>query len=121
MLFYVALGSALGGMARYALGGWMQRWSAGFPWGTLTINLVGSFALGWFMRYALAAPIRSEVRAFIAIGICGGFTTFSTFSYETVMMFRDGQWLRAAGYVGASVLLGIAAVLAGFATARHWA
>jgi fluoride exporter len=120
MLLYVALGSALGGMARYALGGWMQRISTGFPWGTLTINLIGSFVLGCFMRYALAGPTRSDMRGFVAIGLCGGFTTFSTFSYESVMLLRDGQWLRAVGYAGASVFLGIGATIAGLATARHW-
>lgn len=120
LLLYVALGSALGGVARFVLGGWMQRASSGFPWGTLTINIVGSFVLGWVMRYALAVPMRPDTRTFLTVGICGGFTTFSTFSYETVMLLRDGQWLRAGSYVAASVLLGLAGVLAGFAVARQW-
>jgi fluoride exporter len=119
LIWYVALGSAIGGVARYLLGGLIQRDTAAFPWGTLVINISGSFILGLIMRYALAGPIRAETRAFLTIGLCGGFTTFSTFSYETVSLLRDGQWLRAGTYVGASIILSLVAVLAGFAVARE--
>ena len=119
LIWYVALGSAIGGVARYLLGGLIQRDSASFPWGTLVINISGSFLLGLIMRYALAVPIRAETRAFLTIGLCGGYTTFSTFSYETVSFLRDGQWLRASTYIGASIILSLVAVLAGFAVARE--
>lgn len=119
MIWYVAVGSALGGMLRYLVGGLVQRASSGFPWGTLIVNISGCFALGFLMRYALAAPVRAEVRAFLTIGLCGGYTTFSTFGYETMTLLRDGQWSRAATYVGASVLLSLLAVFAGFAAGRE--
>ena len=96
----------------------MQRVSSGFPWNTLLINVSGSFLLGAIMRYTLGAPVRPEVRAFLAIGICGGYTTFSSFSYETMMLLRDGQWSRAAGYALASMLLSLAAVFVGFAATK---
>ncbi|MEO8200852.1 MAG: fluoride efflux transporter CrcB [Gemmatimonadota bacterium] len=118
MIFWVALGSAVGGIGRYLLGGWMQRYSGGFPWNTLLINVSGSLLLGMFMRYTLGTPSRPEFRAFVAIGICGGYTTFSTFSYETMMLLRDGQWSRAAGYVLASTLLSLVAVFVGFAVGK---
>ena len=119
MIWYVALGSAIGGVARYLLGGFIQRDSASFPWGTLAINITGSFLLGLIMRYTLTVPIRAETRAFLTIGLCGGYTTFSTFSYETVSLLRDGQWLRAGTYIAASIILSLIAVLAGFAVARE--
>jgi CrcB protein len=119
VIWYVALGSAIGGVARFLLGGLIQRDTTSFPWGTLVINVTGSFLLGLLMRYAVASPIRAETRAFLTIGLCGGFTTFSTFSYEAVSLLRDGQWLRAGTYVGASVLLSLLAVLAGFVLARE--
>ncbi|MEO8295626.1 MAG: fluoride efflux transporter CrcB [Gemmatimonadota bacterium] len=118
MLLWVGLGSALGGMARFLLGGWMQRASPGFPWMTMLINVSGSFLLGMIMRNSGGASMRPETRAFFAIGICGGYTTFSTFSYETMMLLRDGQWWRAASYALASVVLSLLAVFAGFAVTR---
>ena len=114
MIWYVAIGSAFGGVARYLVGTWLQRFPT-FPWATLAVNLTGSFIIGWFMRYSMSHPVRPETRALIAVGICGGFTTFSAFTYESMMLLRDGQWIRAAGYVAGSVVLGLAAVFAGFA------
>jgi CrcB protein len=120
MLWYIAAGSALGGMSRYLLGGVIQRaGGAGFPLGTLVINLTGSFLLGLFLRYAVDTPtLTPEWRAFLTVGFCGGYTTFSTFSYETVALLEDGQWGRAAAYVGLSLGLALIGVLLGFATAR---
>ena len=114
MIWYVAVGSAIGGMARYLVGSWAQRYSS-YPWGTLAVNITGSFIIGWFASYALANSLRPEMRAFVAIGICGGFTTFSAFSHESMMMLRDGHWLRAGAYVAGSVILSLLAVLAGAA------
>jgi fluoride exporter len=121
MLFYVAIGSALGGVSRYLLGGLVQRMlDTTFPAGTLFVNISGSFLLGAILRYALDTPsLTPEVRAFLTIGFCGGYTTFSTFSYETVALLKDGEWTRAGFYVAASVLLSVLGTFLGFALARQ--
>jgi CrcB protein len=121
MLLYVALGSALGGASRYLLGGLIQRLlDTTFPAGTLIINVSGSLLLGAILRYAVETPALSpEIRALLTVGFCGGYTTFSTFSYETVALFGDGQWTKAAAYVAGSVLLSLIATLLGFAAARE--
>jgi fluoride exporter len=121
MLLYVAVGSAIGGVSRYLLGGLIQRLlDTTFPAGTLLINISGSFLLGAILRYAIDTPTLSpEVRAFLTIGFCGGYTTFSTFSYETVALLEDGEWTRAGLYVGASVLLSLLGVFLGFVVARE--
>ena len=120
MLWYIAAGSALGGVSRYLVGGMMQKlFDTIFPAGTLVVNLTGSFLLGLFLRFALDTPaLTPELRAFLTIGFCGGYTTFSTFSYETVALLEDGQWTRAGVYAGLSVLLAIAATILGFLAAR---
>jgi fluoride exporter len=121
MLLYVAVGSAIGGVSRYLMGGLIQRLlDTTFPAGTLLINISGSFLLGAILRYAIETPTLSpEIRAFLTIGFCGGYTTFSTFSYETVALLEDGEWTRAGLYVGASVLLSLLGVFLGFALARE--
>ncbi|HEV7364711.1 MAG TPA: fluoride efflux transporter CrcB [Gemmatimonadales bacterium] len=121
MLLYVAVGSAIGGVSRYLLGGLIQRLlDTTFPAGTLLINISGSFLLGAILRYAMETPTLSpEIRAFLTVGFCGGYTTFSTFSYETVALLEDGEWSRAGLYVGASVLLSLLGVFLGFALARE--
>ncbi len=121
IIWYVALGSALGGAGRYVAGDAVQRlFHTTFPTGTLAVNVTGSFVLGLLIRYALVTPgITPEMRAFLTIGICGGYTTFSTFSYETARMLEDGEWSRAGVYTALSVLLSLAAVFAGFAAARQ--
>ena len=121
MLLYVAVGSAIGGVSRYLLGGLIQRLlDTTFPAGTLLINISGSFLLGAILRYAIETPTLSpEIRALLTIGFCGGYTTFSTFSYETVALLEDGEWTRAGLYVGASVLLSLVGVFLGFALARE--
>jgi len=120
MLWYIAAGSAIGGVSRYLVGGVVQRvGGSGFPIGTLVVNLTGSFLLGLFLRYAVDTPtLTPEWRAFLTVGFCGGYTTFSTFSYETVALMEDGQWSRAAAYVGLSLVLALAATMLGFAAAR---
>jgi CrcB protein len=120
MLWYIAVGSAIGGVGRYLLGGLVQRLAAGtFPGGTLFVNITGSFLLGLILRYAVDTPaVTPEVRALLTVGLCGGYTTFSTFSYETVALLEDGQWGRAAAYVGLSLGVALIGVLLGFATAR---
>lgn len=120
MLWYIAAGSALGGVSRYLVGGLVQRiLDTTFPAGTLVVNLTGSFLLGLFLRYALETPtLTPELRAFLTIGFCGGYTTFSTFSYETVALLEDAEWTRAGLYAALSVLLALGGTLLGFLAAR---
>lgn len=111
---WVALGSALGGMARHAVGAGVLAWlGPGFPWGTLIVNIAGSFFIG-----AIAAwPGTSEsLRLFLAVGVCGGFTTFSAFSVQTLNLIQAGQWGHAALNAVGSVLACLLAVWAGYMT-----
>jgi len=121
MLWYIALGSALGGMVRYLLGGFIQRLAGGtFPLGTLVINVTGSFLLGFILKLALESSLVSvELRAFLTIGFCGGYTTFSTYSFEVARMLEDGDYRRAALYAVLSVLLALAATFVGFVACRQ--
>jgi fluoride exporter len=118
MLFAIALGGAAGTLARFGVGAYAQRFSGTFPFSTLAINVLGSFLLGLFMRYFLGTAAAPELRVGLTIGFCGGFTTFSTFSYETVRLLEQGSYGRAAAYVVFSVVLSMLATLAGFAAAR---
>jgi CrcB protein len=105
---WIAVGSALGGMARYWCFGIAARLvGETFPWGTLAVNVAGSAFIAFFA--ALSGPgsrflIAPGVRQFVMPGICGGFTTFSTFSLETLNLMRDGEWTRASGNILASVV-----------------
>lgn len=118
---WVALGGALGSMARYALGNAMTL-AVGpeFPWGTLLINVLGSFVISFFgvlTGMEARLPLPAEARIFVTVGLCGGFTTFSSFSLQTVELAREGQPGRAALYVAASATLCIIACAIGFASA----
>ena len=119
LYLYVALGSAVGGAGRFALSTIIQsRAGTPFPWGTLVINVTGSLILGFVLRYALQTPaISPEVRALLTTGFCGGYTTFSTFSYETATLIEEGGYQRAAIYVLTSVLVSLAGVFLGLAAA----
>jgi fluoride exporter len=121
MLWYIAIGSAIGGMSRYLVGGAFQRLTAGtFPVGTLLVNVTGSFLLGVILRYGVDTPsLTPELRAFLTVGFCGGYTTFSTFSYETAALMEDGEWTRAASYVTLSVGVSLLATFLGFIAARE--
>lgn len=121
LALYVALGSAVGGVSRFALSGLLQRLvGTGFPFATLVINLTGSGLLGFLLRYAVSTPaVRPELRALLAVGFCGGYTTFSTFSYETLTLLEDADWRRATLYLLASVLGSLLATFAGFVLARE--
>jgi fluoride exporter len=114
---WVALGGALGTTARYWLSGVVAR-SVGetFPWGTMVINISGSFVIGFFG--ALTGPdgrwfVGSNARQFVMIGICGGYTTFSSFSLQTLNLANDGEWVRAGANIGLSVALCLIAVWVG--------
>ena len=111
----VFIGAGLGGLARYALSTWVHASTgAGFPWGTLIVNVSGSMLLAF--SYALldgtaAAP---EWRAFLGVGILGGYTTFSTFSYEAMRLLQDGESVPALLYMLSSVLLSLGGAILGF-------
>ena len=117
----VAVGGALGCVSRYYLTAFIQqRAGPSFPVGTLLINVTGSFLLGFIMRYALqSGAVSAETRMLLTSGFCGGYTTFSTYSYETAMMLDDGEYGRAALYIGSSVVLALAGTLLGFAAANR--
>ena len=121
----VAIGSAAGGVARWTLGGWMQRAAGGappavFPIGTLLVNVTGSFILGVLaVVMARETPGQESVtRLLLAVGFCGGYTTFSTFSLETVALMESRGWGVAAVNVLASVGMGIAALGLGLVVGR---
>ena len=107
--FWIGLGSALGGMGRFWLSGWVaQRHGETFPWGTIVVNVTGSFLIGFLA--ALSGPegrllINPKVSQFLMVGVCGGYTTFSSFSLQTLNLAREGQWLYAAGNVAVSLVL----------------
>jgi fluoride exporter len=113
-LFSVALGGALGSLARYLVGIYAGRWlGTAFPWGTLFINVSGSFLIGAFAEaFALRWNSAFSTRVFLVVGICGGYTTFSTFSLEIVTLIGRGEMLAAMIYIAASVLLSVAALYA---------
>ena len=120
MLFAIAVGGALGTLARYLIGTALADVVPGFPAGTLGINVAGSFLLGLLMAGVAARPDFSPVlRAALTVGFCGGFTTFSTFSAETVALLEGGAAGRAALYAAASVTLSVAAAFAGLVLARQ--
>jgi fluoride exporter len=116
VILYIALGGVVGTLARYFLQGWVQQRSglASFPVGTLAINLVGSFILGFVVRLATGSTIISpDTRAALTIGFCGAFTTMSTFSYESMKLLSDGEYWLAGMYMGGTVIGCLAAVIAG--------
>jgi CrcB protein len=121
VIWYVALGGAVGSVIRYVVGIAVQgRSGLDLPVGTLLVNISGCLLLGFLIHYALATPaLTPEVRALLTTGLCGGYTTFSAFSYETVALIQDGDWRRAVLYVGLSVAGSILGVMLGIAGARQ--
>jgi CrcB protein len=121
LYLWVAIGGALGSVARFALGNAMlAAVGADFPWGTLLINIIGSFVISFFgVLTGMNArfPLPAEARIFVTVGLCGGFTTFSAFSLQTVELARTGHPMRAALYVAASAALCIIACALGYASA----
>ena len=112
----IAVGGAVGALARYGMGGLVQQAfkTASFPAGTLAVNLTGCLLIGFGGGLIETRQFFTpELRAFIFIGFLGSFTTFSTFGLESFNLARDGQWLLAAANIGISVVVGLAAVLAG--------
>jgi fluoride exporter len=119
--FWIAIGSALGGMARYWCSGIAARLiGETFPWGTIIVNIVGSFIIGFFAT--LTGPdgrifADTLTRQFVMIGFCGGYTTFSSFSLQTLALLQDGEWLLASANIALSVIACLLAVWAGYALA----
>ena len=116
----VLVGGAIGSLVRLLVGAAIQqRVGLGFPLGTLVINVTGSLLLGFIMRVALdTTAVTPVMRALLTTGFCGGYTTFSTFSFETVDLIREGLYARAGAYVTLSVVLGLVGAFAGFAAAH---
>jgi CrcB protein len=119
--FWIALGSALGGVARYACSNLAVAWlGPSFPWGTLAINVLGSFVIGFFAT--LTGPdgrllVAGDARQFVMVGLCGGYTTFSSFSFQTLTLVQDGEIARAGLNVGGSVVLCLLSVWLGYVSA----
>ena len=114
LLMVIALGGALGAVARYGISGWVQGWmNTTFPLGTLVVNVTGSFLLGLSLYLLESTAPTTEMRSFVTIGFLGAFTTFSTFSYEAVVLLQGGEWARGGLYVGGSLALGLVGVLMG--------
>jgi CrcB protein len=118
---WVALGGALGSMARFGCSSLVAGWfGETFPWGTLIINVAGSFVIGFFAT--LSGPdgrllVPGDVRQFVMVGLCGGYTTFSSFSLQTLALARAGEFARAGWNIGGSVALCLGAVWLGFVAA----
>lgn len=115
---YVAMGGGIGALLRYGVSEWVQEWTAGpYPWGTMTVNVLGSLLLGFTVVWLETSTISSEWRQFATIGLLGAFTTFSTFSYEAIALLRDGDRWGATGYVVGSLAAGMVGVVIGLALA----
>lgn len=115
---WIGLGGALGSMARHWSNGAIALLAGvGFPWGTLVINVLGSMVIG-FAAASMNAdgrfPTGDGARQFVMVGLCGGYTTFSAFSLQTLALLQGGQWVPAVGNVGLSVSLCVAAVWLGY-------
>ena len=118
---WVGIGGLAGAIARFA----MTRYASGrfgdaYPWGTFTINLIGAFLIGLFLTWlnerSIAAP---EARLALAVGFLGGYTTFSSYTFEAVAMAQRGNWLGALAYVFGSNVIGLTACAAGMVLARQ--
>ena len=119
-LTLIAVFGAIGTLARYGLQGIVQiRTPSTFPFGTLLVNMTGCFLLGLIGQFTLNRLVISpDWRVAIAVGFFGGYTTFSSFGWETAKMLEDGEWARASAYVGASVVAGLFLSVAGIRLAN---
>lgn len=123
----ILIGGALGSAARFAMSVWIdEKAVSDFPWGTFAVNVVGSFIIGLMAGFSgpnspLVVPFPELARVFIMVGICGGFTTFSSFSLQTIHLMETGHWLLAGGYVLLSVVLCLLATAGGLALVQAMA
>ena len=122
VLLAIALGSALGGVARHLAGALVHLWLARtFPWGTLLVNVLGCTLIGLLWVLLAARGDGGELlRAFLFVGVLGGFTTFSSFSMETLLLVEQQAWGRAGAYVAGSVVACLAGAWAGMQLGRQW-
>jgi CrcB protein len=120
LIWYVAVGGAIGSVARFAVTEAIQsRVSSTFPVATLLINVAGSLLLGFISRVAMdTTSVSDEVRVLLTVGLCGGFTTFSTFTYEAARLIQDGNHRQAGVYAIVSVVMSLVGLFAGLALAR---
>ena len=114
---WVFLGGGIGSMLRYAVG--LCIGAAAFPWATLAVNAGGSLAIGLFGGWGERFGWSEAMRLALTVGLCGGFTTFSTFSKESLDLAHSGRWCAFSAYVFGSVAIGIAAVALGYSVAKH--
>jgi CrcB protein len=116
---WICLGGAVGTGARYLMAGWVLSWLSGFPWGTLAVNVLGSFLVGVLMHVGLVTELMSPtLRMALTVGVMGGFTTYSTFSYETVRLLEEEAWLLAFANIGATTVACLLACYLGIVGAR---
>ncbi|SDK83043.1 CrcB protein [Catalinimonas alkaloidigena] len=121
LLLWVGVGGFFGSMARYGISLYAQRWWPGFfPWGTLLANVLGCLLIGVFLVLAARQQWELPTKLLLATGFCGGFTTFSTFSYESLLLLREGRPGGALLYMGVSLGLGLLATAAGMWLGRQW-
>lgn len=121
MLFAVACGGAVGAISRHLLSGQVMRWAgSGFPWGTLTVNVLGCFLLGALVEFmALRWSVTQEMRGFLVVGLLGGFTTFSAFSLDVVLLLERGNYLPASAYIAGNLALSVLGLFAGLVLFRQ--
>jgi CrcB protein len=118
-IWWVGLGGFVGANARYLLGGWIAtRFGTTFPYGTFAINITGCFVIGMIMGALDSHLLSPTIRLALAIGFVGAYTTFSTFTYETIRLIEDGSVLLATANVFGSVLVGLLATIAGLTAGR---
>ena len=119
-IIWVGAGSAIGGISRFAIGRWISNIaSISFPVSTFSINIIGSFIIGMLLSLQSKHGLSSATMLFLATGFCGGFTTFSTFSLENILLIKQGQLGIAFLYMIASLIVGLAAVYLGFKVINH--
>ncbi|SDC50729.1 MULTISPECIES: fluoride efflux transporter CrcB [unclassified Candidatus Frackibacter] len=118
-LFYIGLGGFFGAISRYTISKWMAQWNSTFPYGTFTVNILGSFLLGFLMTiFFEKTTISPYLRVAITTGFLGALTTFSTFAYETMSLFEDKEILLANINIFSNLIIGLIFVLAGIFLGR---
>jgi CrcB protein len=121
MYLWIAIGGLAGTFARFGFQGVVQSWTgAGFPWGTFAVNVTGSLLIGFLGRLGVGSAVFTpELRAGLLIGFCGAYTTFSTFSFETLALLQSGAYLRAGAYAVGTVVVSLTATVAGIGAANQ--